>query len=236
MIYLGLPGFGRSFWPLIKISQRKLARKRVLAADACTPPTTLGSHAALPVFKLPQRTAKMLRADLKAVGIAYKDDKGQVIDFHALRHTFITLLVRSGVSVKTAQVMARHSTPSLTIGRYAHADTADVHAALASLPSVVRANPENTPSPKAASGGPVTTLCHDRAPNAHQAGYVEGRKPTQTDIGTLVAAALERQRKSWEIWGLDGQGQHLAVTGGNAPRRTRTYNPLIKSQLLCQLS
>ena len=28
----------------------------------------------------------------------------------------------------------------------------------------------------------------------------------------------------------------LASDGPNAPRRTRTYNPLIKSQLLCQLS
>ena len=31
--------------------------------------------------------------------------------------------------------------------------------------------------------------------------------------------------------------QHIATQGFlNAPRRTRTYDPLIKSQLLCQLS
>ena len=110
----------------------------------------------------------MLRADLEAIGIAYKDNKGQVIDFHALRHTFITLLVRSGVSVKTAQVMARHSTPSLTIGRYAHADTADVQKALASLPTLVRPHPEIALVPKPAQKEPVTQYCHDCARNAHK--------------------------------------------------------------------
>ena len=43
-----------------------------------------------PIFKLPYRTnsARMLRGDLEAAGIAYKDDAGRVADFHALRHTF----------------------------------------------------------------------------------------------------------------------------------------------------
>ncbi len=32
------------------------------------------------------------------------------------------------------------------------------------------------------------------------------------------------------------EGPGLLSDSRNAPRRTRTYNPLIKSQLLCQLS
>src|SRR5271166_1857131 len=100
-----------------------------------------------------------------------------------------------------------------------HTDSAHIEAALASLPNIVGTNPENALVPAPAQKEPVTNGCHDRAPNAHQAGYVEGRKPTQTDIKTLVAAALEQQRKSWEKWGLDRQGQDVAVTGGNAPRR-----------------
>ena len=35
---------------------------------------------------------------------------GEVADFHALRHTFITMLASSGVHPKVAQVLARHST------------------------------------------------------------------------------------------------------------------------------
>jgi integrase len=90
---------------------------------------------------LPLLAARTFRADLKRAGIPYRDGQGLFADFHSLRHTYISRLVRSGVSVKTAQVMARHSTPTLTIGRYAHADLGDKRAALAALPAVtVRAS------------------------------------------------------------------------------------------------
>jgi hypothetical protein len=43
-------------------------------------------------------------------------------------------------------------------------------------------------------------------------------------------------RNTLKMSELDASGRELADAGGSAPRRTRTYNPLIKSQLLCQLS
>jgi hypothetical protein len=43
-----------------------------------------------------------------------------VVDFHALRHTYISRVVASGANIKVAQELARHSTPTLTLGRYAH--------------------------------------------------------------------------------------------------------------------
>ncbi len=52
--------------------------------------------------------------------LAYADESGHVIDFHALRHTFITNLARGGVHPKTAQSLARHSTITLTMDRYSH--------------------------------------------------------------------------------------------------------------------
>ena len=79
-------------------------------------------------------TAELIRHDLQAAGIPYADDAGRVADFHALRHTFITRVVSSGASVKAAQELARHSTPSLTIGRYAHVRLHDLSAALDALP------------------------------------------------------------------------------------------------------
>lgn len=65
-------------------------------------------------------TARMLRADLAAAGIADKDAQGRVVDFHALRHTFLTLLAASGVHPKVAQDLARHSDINLTLSRYSH--------------------------------------------------------------------------------------------------------------------
>lgn len=49
----------------------------------------------------------------------------------------MTNLVASGVSVKFAQTLARHSTPTLTIGRYAHAAQSDLSTALEGLPILV---------------------------------------------------------------------------------------------------
>jgi integrase len=191
-----------------------------------------------PVFALPEKTAKMLRSDLEAAGIAYKDAEGGVVDFHALRHTFITLLVGSGASVKVAQVLARHSTPTLTIGRYAHADTADRQSALAAFPSLVRTKSE--PVSKFADEPvrvePVTIPSPDPTPNAHQAGYGQRRRETRLDLAALAVAASDRLHKSLQLWGLDAPWRDLAESDTSAPRRTRTYNPLIKSQLLCQLS
>lgn len=60
--------------------------------------------------------ADMLRVDLEAAGIPFEDDQGRVCEFHALRHSFITLLERSGVSPKLCQELARHSDIRLTSG------------------------------------------------------------------------------------------------------------------------
>ena len=71
----------------------------------------------------------MLRVDLEAAGIDYETPSG-VIDFHALRATYVSHLVASGASVKTCQTLARHSTASMTIGIYAKASLHDVQGAV----------------------------------------------------------------------------------------------------------
>ena len=80
----------------------------------------------------------MLKADLADAGIAYVDESGYVADFHALRHSFLTLLAAGGVHPKMAQTLARHSDINLTLSRYTHtvlSDEADALSALPSLPS-----------------------------------------------------------------------------------------------------
>ncbi len=86
-----------------------------------------------PVLRLPDRTAEMLRHDLKAAGIEVTTAAG-VLDFHALRNTYISEVVRSGATVKTCQELARHSTPTLTIGLYAKVDRDDLTRAVERLP------------------------------------------------------------------------------------------------------
>jgi integrase len=64
------------------------------------------------------RPARALRADLEAAGLSYEDEDGRVFDFHSLRVQFISSLVRAGVDARTVQRLARHSTPTLTLGVY----------------------------------------------------------------------------------------------------------------------
>ncbi len=93
-------------------------------------------------FRLSDKPGKMLRADLDAAGITYRDGSGRVIDFHAMRHTFISNIVRSGASVKVCQELPRHRDPKLTLGVYTHLQVADKTKALNSLPSMKPDRPE----------------------------------------------------------------------------------------------
>jgi hypothetical protein len=65
--------------------------------------------------------------------LTYCDAQGRYADFHALRHSFITMVGKAGVSPKEHQDLARHSTYSLT-SRYTHARFYDLAAAVQALP------------------------------------------------------------------------------------------------------
>jgi integrase len=80
--------------------------------------------------------AALVRADLAAGGIPYEDEGGRVFDFHALRHTFLTHLAESRVHPKVAQVLARHSSITLTMDRYTHLNALDVAGDLDKLPDL----------------------------------------------------------------------------------------------------
>jgi len=107
------------------------------------------------------RTAELLRIDLASAEIPYETPEG-VVDFHALRGSFITALVESGATVKEAQELARHSTPVLTIGLYAKADRRKVAAAVAKLPDLA---PHDIPWRIVAPGEQIKNGFADYLPN-----------------------------------------------------------------------
>ena len=55
--------------------------------------------------------------------LRHVDSSGKVLDFHAIRHTYISGIVAGNASVKVAQELARHSTARLTVDRYSHIGT-----------------------------------------------------------------------------------------------------------------
>jgi integrase len=80
----------------------------------------------------------MVRQDLEAAGIPYRDPEGRVFDFHALRAQFISRLAAGGVPAKVAQALARHSSITLTLDVYAKDNVLDLAGALDTLPPLPR--------------------------------------------------------------------------------------------------
>ena len=61
---------------------------------------------------------------------------GRMVDFHALRRSFLTRLARSGVVPAVAKRLARHSTIVLTMDPYTHTLIGNERAALDRLPAI----------------------------------------------------------------------------------------------------
>src|SRR4051812_11533597 len=119
----------------------------------------------------PDRTygtvCKLMRHDLEAAGLPYRDASGRVADFHALRHSYITALAMSKAPVKVIQSLARHSTPTLTLGVYAHVGLADQTAALDALPGpIIPCYKAATPASSGGDCGHISDLLAHYLPTA----------------------------------------------------------------------
>ena len=119
-------------------------------------PWLAGRPGDAPVFAtMPEKLPPMVRADLRRARVVWRreattwaerrarraagflrwsDGDGRVVDFHALRATYITALVKGGASVKVAQELARHSDPKLTMNTYTKLGIHDLAGALDALP------------------------------------------------------------------------------------------------------
>lgn len=82
-------------------------------------------------------------ADLARAGIEPR--AGAILDFHALRVTFITNLARAGVPLQRAQWLARHSSPELTARIYTKLDLADGRDDVAALDALLAGVPPGVP-------------------------------------------------------------------------------------------
>ena len=171
--------------------------------------------------KWSQKAVTMFRKDLLAAKIPLMthDAHGELkLDFHSLRHTSLTHVARS-VPLHVAQKLAGHSSPLVT-ARYTHADAADLRAAVEKLVPGYSSNSSLIDAP---------IICTLFA----QTGVAGGHFGSVSDNGVSGIDGLLSPSQILEKIGFKG------AFGGDlesAPSRTRTLNPLIKSQLLCQLS
>ena len=87
------------------------------------------------VLRVPARAAAALANDLRAAGVTLDDGSGRVVDFHALRVTFITWHALAGTPLTVTQQLARHRDPKLTANVYTALGLADLEKATAALPA-----------------------------------------------------------------------------------------------------
>ncbi|MEE9369354.1 MAG: site-specific integrase [Pontiella sp.] len=89
-------------------------------------------------------TIETYREDLKRAGIEYMNSRNEKADFHALRHTYGTLMQIAGVNPRTAQELMRHSDMKLTMQIYTDANLLPKVAAIHSLPDLTNVTPAVT--------------------------------------------------------------------------------------------
>ncbi len=164
-----------------------------------------------------ERSAEMILRDIEEAGIPREIETANgplVIDFHALRHTYFQRLDQTGASVREAMQLARHSDPKLTLKVYGKAGLSKLGEVVRQLP--IAGAPHVPPHVPEFRDEPVQS-------GTNREGCT-GAEIIRPDEGSSENA-LEMQ--------FFGENEPLEES---APSRTRTYNPLIKSQLLCQLS
>ena len=90
------------------------------------------------LFHVPEKMVKVFDRDLAFAGIPKRDARGRTLDLHALRHTFGTMLAKSGASLQVAQRAMRHSDPKLTANIYTHLGLLDVAGAIQAIRTMNR--------------------------------------------------------------------------------------------------
>jgi len=206
-------------------------------------PLLAAKPAGRPVFHVTDNVAETLRKDLADARAAWikqaktpdqreerdrsdflkdKDASGRIVDFHSFRHTYVTRVVRSGASVKVAQDLARHSTPTLTLGVYTHLSVHDHAAALAALPSIAT-HAQKSEAAKA-TGTDDAAPAAAAAPEARSALSARRRPRTPRPASACHESGSDDEdgpgAKTFEKVATCGQ-LSILVIGGRAGNRTR---------------
>ena len=174
------------------------------------------------LFHVPEKMVKVFNLDLALAGIPKRDARGRTLDLHALRHTFGTMLAKSGASIQVAQRAMRHSDPKLTANIYTHLGLLDVSGAIQALPMF------NSVEKKEA----VLVAHQVQTPLTGNLTGTRGKPCTKTAIignDTVDRGGSIGEKKNPE------NVKKINVSGGNSngvPGGTRTPNPLVRSQVL----
>ena len=174
----------------------------------------------------PEAFAKREQSDF----LSDRNHEDQRLDFHCLRHTCGAWLAMTGAHPKAVQAVMRHSTITLTMDTYGHLFPGQEAETVARFPEML-GSPDEAAEATGTDGAaaeckqlckqwerkPARSSATARDVKADPAGDVIDHKSLR---GEALRNPMQRSAKKKQI----------------ASSGTRTPNPLIKSQLLCQLS
>jgi hypothetical protein len=200
-----------------------------------------------PVFQIPDKRPPMLRADLRRARAHWirstndralrrerrgsdflreVDREGRVVDFHALRSTYITMLVKGGATMKEAQDLARHSDPKLTLNVYTMLNAHDLAGALGRLPAVDPVQSERD-APRVTGTASSRAFCCGRSVNQRPQYTTqrqrEGARNEKTERDLHTKSDVARgARKSLPRTDKDNAARSCAASCNTATQGTRT--------------
>src|SRR5262249_26862453 len=193
------------------------ALRGYLAARAPIQPVWPGTWA--------EDAADMLRLDLEAAAIPYTvegPDGPQHADFHSLRHSYVALLDRAGLTLKMAMQLARHSDPRLTMARYGRAALCDLGAAVEALPGLLSAAPQTL----AATGtnGKSSTPKVVSLRSACASDEARCNSVTTNENPSIGEKGVDSERNSLKLQGIEGDCKRMRGDEESGPSRIRTCN------------
>jgi integrase len=161
--------------------------------------------------------------------LRHTDTAGRVVDFHALRVHFISRVVDAGANVKEAMELARHSDPKLTLKTYARVGMHSLARVLDAMPTPNTPPIQNTHLARATGTDDCVISPYFDPP---QKGPHSWRETTQNSAPSRDEhhsdTSVDEGCKSLECTGLCSSARHDAANCESTPRRTRTFDPLIK--------
>ena len=124
------------------------------------------------------------RRYLDKAEIAYLDDRGRRADFHSLRHSYGSLLAKSGVAPRVAMALMRHTDMRLTMNVYTDPHIFDLAGAVEKLPTLP-AGPSQPQTARATGTDGATAAI---------AGRSESVSSRQAGIGIVRQSSAGRPR------------------------------------------
>ncbi len=185
-----------------------------------------------------RRGAEMLRIDLEAAGIAYAvegPDGPEYADFHALRHSYLTLGGRSGIDLRTLQELAGHSTPVLT-ARYMHVRLRDAAGAVNKMPNLVPTAGPDTKTVEIPLRLTGTEGAKSAVPGAVPdavTGGIRGHQSASSGNLRVVGGDRGEVSQPLEKTGAGASQHRPASSGMSTPVGTRTRNIPLRRRVLC---